>query len=260
MCGDAGPRYTARSQTGSRETIQATLTEIWRYPVSSMDGERVGHGEIGAAGLAGDRMVSLYDVETGAPAAPGREKRWRPATAVYSRYRLGRAEVTLDRLTWVSGADAAPLLSAHFGFAVELRERGRPDAPQLYHRAPLHLVTTASLRRLRALLPDAAIDVRRFRANLVVDLHADDDFIEQGWIGREIRIGPTRLKVRAPCVRCAYISLGHAPDLDFDKRVGAVVSQMAGGHLGVYCDVVERGTLREGDRVEIDANSPRESA
>jgi uncharacterized protein YcbX len=212
-----------------------------------MDGERVARGEIGAGGLAGDRMVSLYDVETGAPAAPGREKRWRPATTVYGRYRQDRAEVSLDRLTWTSGADATPLLSAHFGFPVELRERGRADAPQLYKRAPIHLVTTASLRKLRAILPDAAIDVRRFRANLVVELGGDDDFVEQGWIGREITIGPTLLKVRDPCVRCAYISLAHEPDLDFDKRIGAAVSQVAGGHLGVYCEVREGGILREGD-------------
>ncbi|CAN5325891.1 hypothetical protein BH10PSE7_BH10PSE7_31600 [soil metagenome] len=146
------------------------LSAIWRYPVSSLDGERLDHAAATPRGIEGDRVVSLYDAETGAVAAPGREKRWRPATTVYSRYNHGAAEVSVDRQTWSQGEDAAAVLTRHFGFPVELREHGRPDAPPLYNRAPLHLVTTASLRRLHAIIPDSQIDVRRFRANLVVDL------------------------------------------------------------------------------------------
>ena len=38
-----------------------TLTAIWRYPVKSMAGERVGATEITRTGLAGDRVVQVYD-------------------------------------------------------------------------------------------------------------------------------------------------------------------------------------------------------
>jgi MOSC domain-containing protein len=38
-----------------------TLTAIWRYPVKSMAGERVGSTELTETGLVGDRVVQVYD-------------------------------------------------------------------------------------------------------------------------------------------------------------------------------------------------------
>ena len=36
--------------------LEATLESIWRYPVSSMGGERLDTAEIGPSGLGGDRL------------------------------------------------------------------------------------------------------------------------------------------------------------------------------------------------------------
>jgi uncharacterized protein len=38
-----------------------TVTGIWRYPVKSMAGERVDSARLTSAGLAGDRVVQVYD-------------------------------------------------------------------------------------------------------------------------------------------------------------------------------------------------------
>jgi MOSC domain-containing protein len=38
-----------------------TVAAIWRYPVKSMAGERLSRAEITSAGLAGDRVVQVYD-------------------------------------------------------------------------------------------------------------------------------------------------------------------------------------------------------
>ncbi|CAN5325830.1 hypothetical protein BH10PSE7_BH10PSE7_31590 [soil metagenome] len=75
--------------------------------------------------------------------------------------------------------------------------------------------------------------------------------MEQAWLGREFRIGSAVLRASAPCVRCAYISLAHEPDLAFDKRVGGAVSQLAEGHLGIYCDVIQEGELQVGSVVSL---------
>src|SRR5260370_1929878 len=37
------------------------VEQIWRYPVKSMAGERLNHVEVGALGLAGDRIVHIED-------------------------------------------------------------------------------------------------------------------------------------------------------------------------------------------------------
>ena len=38
-----------------------TVTAIWRYPVKSMAGERMGSTELTETGLVGDRVVQVYD-------------------------------------------------------------------------------------------------------------------------------------------------------------------------------------------------------
>jgi uncharacterized protein YcbX len=38
-----------------------TVTAIWRYPVKSMAGERVESSQMFETGLAGDRVVQVYD-------------------------------------------------------------------------------------------------------------------------------------------------------------------------------------------------------
>jgi uncharacterized protein YcbX len=49
------------------------VAEIWRYPVSSVGGERITRAELSAVGMEGDRQFGLIDTETGKPAAPERD-------------------------------------------------------------------------------------------------------------------------------------------------------------------------------------------
>ena len=41
------------------------VLELWRYPVKSLQGERLEVAEIGPDGVAGDRQWALFDLETG---------------------------------------------------------------------------------------------------------------------------------------------------------------------------------------------------
>jgi uncharacterized protein YcbX len=52
------------------------VAELWRYPVKSMLGERLGHADVTAAGVAGDRSFALIDDETGLIASAKRPARW----------------------------------------------------------------------------------------------------------------------------------------------------------------------------------------
>lgn len=56
--------------------MQARVTELWRYPVKSMLGERLEEAEITKHGVTGDRSFALIDVETGKICSAKRYDLW----------------------------------------------------------------------------------------------------------------------------------------------------------------------------------------
>jgi uncharacterized protein YcbX len=73
----------------------------------------------------------------------------------------------------------------------------------------VHLLSTATLDRLRALYPQGRFEVRRFRPNIAVETaHDEKDFVEHAWIGQTLTLGDAvRLSVTGPCPRCVMTSL-----------------------------------------------------
>jgi uncharacterized protein YcbX len=240
--------------------IVGRVRDIRRYPVSSMGGEPLQEVVVEASGLAGDRKFGLYATETDEVAAPGRHKHWRPLPNVLARAGSHGVEISLDQANWIGAEQGALALSAYHGLAVEFRAYdGTAKAKSLYELSPIHLLTTSSMAALQEILPDAVIDARRFRCNLVIETNAGADTIEQGWIGKRLSIGNAVLAGSEPCVRCAFTSLAQEPDLPFDKRIHTAISQRLDGNLGIYCSVNVPGRLRVGDDVvlaEVSANSP----
>lgn len=240
---------------------------IWRYPVSSLRGEALERAELQTSGVPGDRLWGLVDRETGEIAAPEKKKRWRPAGQVAARLAPdGRsAEISLARGPWLpfDGPEARAALAGHFGFAVDVRPHpggglpptAGPEVAPRYERHAVHLVTTASLGTLAALLPGSAVDPRRFRPNLVVATdagpgRAPGGFPEGEWIGRELRVGGARLRVEEGCKRCAFTVIAQ-DDLPLDPAILAAIARHNDSILGVLCSVVEPGPARRGDPVGL---------
>ncbi len=73
---------------------------------------------------------------------------------------------------------------------------------------------------------------------------------EQGWIGREIRVGDVVLRGREPCGRCGFITL-EQEGLPLDVELLRTIVKRYGRNFGIYCDVVVPGEIRVGDFVEI---------
>ena len=75
--------------------------------------------------------------------------------------------------------------------------------------AMVHLLTTATLDRLRELYPQGRFEVRRFRPNIVVQLASGEKgFAENAWVGHTLTIGPAvRLHITGPCGRCVMTTL-----------------------------------------------------
>jgi len=273
--------------------VVGRVSELWRYPVKSMQGEQVRSLELSPSGVTGDRAYGLVDTTTGrllsAKAVP-------PLFEARSRTVDGVVIITLPDGREVSADDAgaAAVLSAWLGRDVEVRRSGdgsgdesiefelRVDpadddgelfpwparAGSFLDSAPIHLLTTGSLQVMAAARPQTAWDVRRFRPNVLVDTGSTGGFVEDGWIGADVVIGSTgpTISVGKACGRCAMpvrsqaalVSAGDPagpdrPPLDRDVGVFRALTAEHDNNLGVYADVVRLGTVTLGDEVQASA-------
>jgi uncharacterized protein len=129
------------------------------------------------------------------------------------------------------------------------------DLPEgtFFDCAVVHVLTTATLDRLRELYPQGRFEVRRFRPNVVVEI-ADGakDFVENAWMGRTLTIGDAvRLSVTEPCPRCVMTTLPQG-DLPKDPGILRTAAQHNQVHVGVYASVLRGGTVRRGDPIKVE--------
>lgn len=237
--------------------MTGTVGALWRYPVSSMGGERLERLTLGPSGVVGDRLWGLVDAAQDRIASPGREKHFVRVPLGHARFAGGDAvEISADGKSWAGPDDARVLgdLAGIFGFEPALKPFGpvgdagfRPR----YEHAPLHLLTTAAMRSLNRELPGSVVDERRFRPNLVVDWpDGDAPMPENDWIGREIRIGEVVLRGSLPCGRCGFITI-EQDGLPLDVELLRTVVKRYSRNFGIYCEVVRPGEIRPGDAVTI---------
>ncbi len=119
---------------------------------------------------------------------------------------LGR-EVTLAEATG-EGAGSAATAEEYWPDMEGLDYRDTVTDPQLppgtfFDLAIVHLLTTATIDRFRALYPQGRFETRRFRQNIVVATNPDEQegFAENDWIGQAVAIGDeARLQVTGPCL------------------------------------------------------------
>ena len=271
---------------GPQLSVAGRIVAIWRYPVKSMMGEELNAIDVTERGLRGDRAHALVDVETGKIVSAKNPRRWPSLFDFRAAYvDEPRDDQTLPavRITLPDGesvttdqVDSELQLSAAVGRKVRVTKSPAagatsegywPDDAWLAQRdevfqfalppgtffdgATIHLVTTATLDRLRVVNPASRFEVPRFRPNLVIEpTNEANGFIENGWIGRTLLFGEVRLRVDGPCPRCIMTTLSQG-SLPKDPGVLRTVVQENGGNVGVYATVVKGGRVRRGDGIEI---------
>jgi uncharacterized protein YcbX len=147
----------------------------------------------------------------------------------------------------------ADAVSAHLGSPVRLAA-ARPGV--VVYGAPVSLITTASLRDLagRSGRPALVHEAARFRATMVVDVD-DEPYVEESWVGREVRVGDATLRINIAIPRCAVIDVDPATG----ERGSGVLKALAGRGVddhgdplfGVDAHVVTPGVVRPGDAVDV---------
>jgi uncharacterized protein YcbX len=274
------------AESSSAATEVGTIVGLWRYPVKSMMGEELNAAEITERGLVGDRQFALVDRATGKVAGAKNPRKWGnffDFRAAYVEPPETKAALPAIRLTLPDGTaltseqpDVDGLLSRALGREVELtRVRAKqessaeeyvPDIEGLDHRdsvtewdlpegtffdlAVVHLLTTATLDRLRELYPPGRFEVRRFRPNIVVTT-TDGGFVENDWLGRTITVGDVvRLRITRPCPRCVMTTLAQG-DLPKDPGILRTAAHSNGANVGVYADILSGGPIHRGDSVTL---------
>jgi uncharacterized protein YcbX len=268
-----------------------SVVGLWRYPVKSMMGEELNAAEVTERGVFGDRRFAVVDAATGKVAGAKNPRKWGNFFDYRAVYvdppkigsKLPAVRMTLPDGTVVTSEqlDLAQVLSRALGREVVFvqsqgdgesptreAEEYWPDMEGLDHRdtvtewelpagtffdlAIVHLLTTATIDRLRELYPVGRFEVRRFRPNIIVATGPDQrGFVENDWIGHTVAIGDeVRLRITGPCPRCVMTTLPQG-DLPKDPGILRTAAQHNQANVGVYADVIAGGTTRRGDRVTV---------
>jgi MOSC domain-containing protein len=229
------------------------VQELWRYPVKSLQGERLNSADVGPEGLDGDRRWALFDASTG----HGLTARRLP-DLLFASGRLradGRAEVVLPDGT-VTGDDA--VLSDWLGQAVALRAAADVRGPRQYldpvddedggpwdawegasgafhdsSRIRVSLVSTGTL---------GTWDRRRFRANVLLAGEGEDDLV-----GSTVRLGTAVLDVVKPVSRCVMVTRPQPGGIGRDNGVLKTIHRERGGALAIGALVPVPGRVAVGD-------------
>jgi uncharacterized protein YcbX len=187
---------------------------IFRYPVKSMGGERLGVAKLGWHGLDGDRRLALrrIDDRSGFP--------WLTATKLpdlllFAPHR--REEGAQGELpTHVRTPDGEELPVFGEKLATEVGRRcGAPvQMMQLNHgifdEASISVIAFDTVREIGR-LAGRSPDVRRFRPNVVVRLLRSVPFQEDEWLGGVLSFGEgvdaPAIAVTMRDVRCSMVNL-----------------------------------------------------
>jgi uncharacterized protein YcbX len=217
--------------------VGSTVVELWRYPVKSLLGERVEHLALDARGAVGDRAWAVVgrDGKFGSGKTTRRFRRMPGLLTVAARVGDGDVPVLVFADGEELAADstrAALRMSDVVGEPVTIEREG--VVPHL-DDGPIHLLTTASMRWLGERVPDAVIDARRFRPNVVLDTDADG-LVEESWIGEMVHIGDAALRVERRAVRCVMASMAQS-DLAFAPSIMRTLEAENDLNLGVYASV-----------------------
>ncbi|NKC16604.1 MAG: MOSC domain-containing protein [Gammaproteobacteria bacterium] len=254
------------------------VRSLWRYPVKSMRGQVIEQAFVGYAGIYGDRLYAFRSEKRSAvfPWLTGRELRdmlcyvprfahpqralcpphWQQAREIEPG--LSPIDASADDLALRVETPAGALWPVHDERLLRALEQGAGERLSLTRSdkaltdcRPVSIFSLQSATRLGEEL-GLSMDVRRFRANIVVDLPETGGFAEDAFVGRRLHLGDEAVVAvveRDP--RCAMVTL-HPETGESNPRILKQIVRQHEGRVGVYGAVINQGVVGSGDDVCLD--------
>ena len=208
------------------------VTEIWRYPVKTMAGEKLQRVRLGPLGIEGDRIVHVED-------AHGRviTSRSHPRFLGHQGTLGPDGEPLVDGLPWQSPEVAAEVVDI-VGPGAKLV---RYDGVERFDVLPLLVATDGAVAAF-------GHDHRRLRPNLLIG--GVESLAERDWPGCCLRTGQVLIGVQDLRLRCIMTS--YDPDtLIQDKNITRDIYRRFKGKLALNCFVIEGGDISVGEEVQL---------
>jgi uncharacterized protein len=231
------------------------VVDLWRYPVKSLQGERLAASEVSELGLVGDRRWALVDTGTGHALTARRV----PELLMASARHLAPDGVAITLPDGTESTDD-DVLSDWLGRQVELRRADQHEAPTyeapvddldpeaqwafwegpsgVFHDSARTQVSIGSLASM------GDWDHRRFRFNVVVDGDGEDQLI-----GREVRLGGVGLLVKKRIDRCVMVTRPQPDGIERDTSVLKTIIRERDRCLGIGAVVTSLGRIALDDEL-----------
>ena len=255
----------------------ATIVELWRYPVKSMQGERLERVALDPSGFTADRRFGVVTPE-GFVLSAKSEPRILTASATVRADGEIEIEFPDGARTASDDPDVDATLSAWLDRPVRLHRAGAEEQFTIHHqtdpeddtktkdfstppgayydsRSTVHLLSQSSLRAARDHYTDGQWDVRRFRPNVVISFGDDAPggdragFAEDAWVGATVALGSVPALVRKRTERCVVTTRAQ-PGLDRDLEIYRTLKKNNHANLGIYLVPEAAGTIAVGDTVK----------
>ncbi len=197
-----------------------------------MAGEALTVADFGADGIPADRIVHVQD-------ARGRvvTSRSRPRLLLHRASLGADGQPHVDGRHWTLPGVAADVEAAAGTGAHLVRD----EALERFDVLPLLVATDGAIASL-------GYDRRRFRPNLLIG--GVVGLAEREWEGRRLRVGGAVIGAVSLRDRCIMTTFD--PDTaEQDVEVLHRIHRELGGQLALDCEVLQPGTVRVGDAVEL---------
>ena len=227
------------------------IERLWRYPVKSLLGESCQQLSVDWRGVAGDRWYAIRD-NRGKFASGKNTRRFCKIKNLFdfqAQYDEAVPLIMFPDSRVVRGND--PSIDRELSNALE-QPVTLVEEKQISHfdAESLHIITTASLRWLKSLLPQSIIDERRFRPNLLIDVPGEG-LTEHNWRGKRLLIGDElEIEITELTERCIMTTL-RQQQLPQDSQIMKTISKNLQHNFGIYAKVVKTGMVQIGDRIMI---------
>lgn len=246
------------------------LSEIWRYPIKSLSGERLSKTVLNPGqGLPHDRRWAL--AIPGTDAATGQN--WQPKSQFCVQVNIAKMAQLQCHFDDMTGrfffeapdglhgegmltspegrAAIASGVAKHLGLArdqtpilVEAKEIGYFDSL----KGPVSLLNMNSHRALETAMGQT-LDPQRFRMNFLIE--GIEAWSESGWDGKRVQIGPAVLRITKQTGRCKATHVNPQTGEVDTKILHALKDNFAHTQMGVYAVVESGGPVRPDDPLTL---------